>query len=103
MSVPEASGASSTRKAGISRRLAIVLSPFVCLVGFPLVHGVVPWALSLLGPWYGWADGNPAVWNLFGLVPVAIGIVVLLWLTIVGFTYAAQLPERVELNWDPKV
>ena len=81
----------------------LVLSPLVCLVAIPLAHGVVPWAISLLGPWYGWTDGSPAVWNLLGLVPVAAGAVVLIWLTVVGYTQWAELPERVELNWEPKI
>ena len=57
----------------------------------------------MLGPRYGWANGSPAVWNLFGLVPVAVGAVVLLWLMVLGFTQAAELPERVELDWSPKI
>ncbi|MFO0808876.1 MAG: isoprenylcysteine carboxylmethyltransferase family protein [Gemmataceae bacterium] len=97
MSMPEPSGASPARKAGIPRRLAFVLAPPLFLVA----HGVLPWAVSLLGPGYGWTDGNPAIWNLLGLVPVAFGLVVLLWLTINGYTYFAQVPERVELKWEP--
>jgi protein-S-isoprenylcysteine O-methyltransferase Ste14 len=103
MSTPETSDTSPAQKTGIPRRLALALSPLVCLVAIPLAHGVVPWALSLLGPWYGWTDGSPAVWNLLGLVPIAAGVVVLLWLTLVGYSQRAQLPERVELNWDPKI
>jgi protein-S-isoprenylcysteine O-methyltransferase Ste14 len=103
MSVPETSDASPPRKAGIPRRLALVLSALVWLVGIPLAHGVAPWALSLLGPWYGWADGSPAAWNLLGLVPAAVGVVVLIWLTVVGYAQIAQVPERVELNWEPKI
>jgi protein-S-isoprenylcysteine O-methyltransferase Ste14 len=79
------------------------LGPVVFLVVIPLVHGVVPWAISLLGPWYGWLDRVPAVWNLLGLVPVAAGAVVLLWLMVLGFTQGAELPERVELDWSPKI
>jgi hypothetical protein len=59
---------------------------------------VLPWAISLLGPWYGWKDGSPAVWNLLGLVPVAVGGMGLLWLTVVGYAQYARVPERVELN-----
>ena len=99
MSTPELSGASPARQAGIPRRLAFVLAPPLFLVA----HGVLPWAISLLGPWYGWTDGHPAIWNLLGLVPVAFGIVVLLWLTINGYTYFAQVPERVELSWEPQL
>ena len=99
MSTPEPSGASPARKAGIPRRLAFGLAPFLFLVA----HGVLPWAISLLGPWYGWTDGSPAVWNLLGLVPVAVGVLGLLWLTVNGYAQYAQVPERVELNWEPKI
>jgi len=99
MSTPEPSGASLARKARIPRRLAFVLFPPLFLVA----HGVLPWAISLLGPWYGWTDGSPAVWNLLGLVPVAVGVMGLLWLTVNGYAQYAQVPERVELTWEPKL
>jgi hypothetical protein len=77
MSTPEDAATKPVRKAGIPRWAVFALAPLVWLVAIPVVHGVVPWAISLLGPWYGWADGSPAVWNLIGLVPVAAGAVVL--------------------------
>ena len=52
------------RPAGIPRRLALALAPVVWLVAVPAVHAGIPWALSHLGPRYGWADGEPAGWNL---------------------------------------
>jgi protein-S-isoprenylcysteine O-methyltransferase Ste14 len=64
---------------------------------------VLPWAISLLGPWYGWTDGRPAVWNLLGLVPVAVGVMALVWLTVNGYAQIAQVPEQVELNWESKI
>jgi protein-S-isoprenylcysteine O-methyltransferase Ste14 len=99
MSTPEPSGAGPVRKAGIPRRLAFVLAPFLFLVA----HAVLPWAISLPGPRYGWAHGSPAAWNLLGLVPVAVGVMGLLWLTVNGYAHFAQVPERVELNWAPKL
>jgi protein-S-isoprenylcysteine O-methyltransferase Ste14 len=42
-------------------------------LAFPAVHGVVPWALSLLGVRHGWASGLPGPYNLVGLIPVAAG------------------------------
>lgn len=98
MSPPDAPDVRPPRRASIPRWAAIALGPVVFLVVIPLVHGVVPWAISLLGPWYGWLDGVPAVWNLLGLVPVAAGAVVLLWLMVLGFTQGAELPEWVELG-----
>ncbi len=103
MSAPEVPDVTPPRKAGIPRWAALALAPLVWLVAIPLGHGVVPWAISLLGPRYGWADGKPAVWNLPGLLPVAAGAVVLLWLMVLGFAQAAKVPERVELDWSPKL
>jgi protein-S-isoprenylcysteine O-methyltransferase Ste14 len=97
--LPEPPGARPERKAGIPRRLAFALAPLLFLVA----HGVLPWAVSLLGPWYGWADGSPSVWNLVGLVTVAVGVTLLLWLTVNGYAPIAQVPERVELTWEPQL
>jgi protein-S-isoprenylcysteine O-methyltransferase Ste14 len=91
------------RRAAIPRWAAIVLGPVVFLVVIPLVHGVVPWAIALLGPNYGWLDNFPTVWNLLGLLPVAAGAVVLLWLMVIAFNQRANLPERMELDWSPKM
>ena len=87
----------------IPRGAALALAPVALLIAIPLAHGVVPWAIALLGPRYGWDDDNPAHWNLLGLLPVATGAIVLLWLMIHGFGQARKIPERVELNWRPKV
>ena len=46
---------------------------------FPLVWGVLPWALSLLGPRYGWSAGRPGPWNLLALIPLAVGIAGSVW------------------------
>lgn len=48
------------RPASIPRRLVLALAPAVWLVAVPAVHAGIPWALSHLGPRYGWADGEPA-------------------------------------------
>jgi protein-S-isoprenylcysteine O-methyltransferase Ste14 len=79
------------------------LGPLVFLVAIPLVHGVLPWAISLFGHWYGWVDGRPALWNLLGLLPVLAGVIVLVWILVLGLRLGSQLPERVELDWSPKV
>jgi len=46
---------------------------------FSIVWGVIPWGLSLLTPRYGWVTGRPSIWNLLGLIPLAIGIAGSLW------------------------
>ena len=57
----------SPRPPGIPRWLALALAPLVWLVAIPAVHAGVPWALSHLGPRYGWSDGSPRRY------PAAIG------------------------------
>ena len=57
----------------------------------------------MLGPGYGWLGRVPALWNLLGLIPVAAGAVVLVWLMVLGLIEGAKLPERVELDWSPKI
>jgi protein-S-isoprenylcysteine O-methyltransferase Ste14 len=60
-----------------------------------IVWWVLPWAISLLTPHYGWAAGRPGFWNLLGLVPVLIGTVGLLW----GVAaHSARSPQGIE--WD---
>jgi len=88
------------RPAGIPRWLALALSPVVW-VALPAVHAGIPWALSHLGPRYGWADGGPSGWNLLGYVPLAVGAVLLLWIMVFGFTQYRNLPERVPIDWSP--
>jgi len=87
----------------IPRWAAVASGPLVFLVAIPLVHGVLPWAISSYGHRYGWTDGHPAPWNLLGLLPVLAGVIVLAWLLILGLSLGSELPERVELDWSPKV
>jgi protein-S-isoprenylcysteine O-methyltransferase Ste14 len=100
---PEIPEAKLSRKAAIPRWAAFALAPLVWLVAIPLVHGVLPWGLSLLGRWYGWMNGVPALWNLLGLIPIVAGVLILLWLFVSGFAHFADVPERVELDWSPKL
>src|SRR5437016_3775228 len=75
--------------------MALILGFFVWLVVIPLGHGVVPWAISLLAPRFGWAEGRPGIWNLLGLIPVIVAAACLIWIMVVGFT---RVPDRVELG-----
>jgi protein-S-isoprenylcysteine O-methyltransferase Ste14 len=68
----------------------------IWLVGMPLAHGVVPWAISLLGPRYGWIEGRPGIWNLLGLIPVVAGTALLIWIFVTGLLNLHRMPERVE-------
>ena len=91
------------RLAGIPRWLVITLVPIIWPVGVSAVHAGIPWALSRLGPRYGWADGEPAGWNLLGFVPVAVGAVLLVWIMVFGFSQYRHLPERVPVDWSPAI
>jgi len=71
----------------IPRWLAYVL--------FAIIWGVVPWAVSLLSPRYGWVAGRPSVWNWLGLIPLVAGIVGSLW------TLSLHFAESGEgLDWE---
>jgi len=89
------------RPPGIPRWLAITLAPIVLLIGAPAVHAGIPWLLSHLGPRFGWADGSPSVWNLIGVVSLAVGAVLLVWIMIFEFTQ--NLPEWVPIDWRPVI
>jgi protein-S-isoprenylcysteine O-methyltransferase Ste14 len=59
---------------------------------------VVPWALSLLTPRYGWTETGPGSWNLVGLIPVVAGIGGLIWVFSVGLAQFPKLTWPVELE-----
>jgi len=86
----------STRGRGIPRWVFVLLGLFVWLVGVPLAHGVLPWALSWLAPRYGWTAGYPGTWNWLGLIPIAAGTAVLIWDFASGLARARELPERMQ-------
>jgi protein-S-isoprenylcysteine O-methyltransferase Ste14 len=53
------------------------------LIVVPLVHGVIPWAISTLTSRHGWAEGSsPGIWNWIGLIPVTVAIAFLLWISV---------------------
>ena len=89
------------RPAGIPRWLALALAPVVWLVGIPAVHAGIPWALSHLGPRYGWVDSSPSVWNLLGYIPVTTGAVLLVWIMMFEFSQNRNIPQWVPIDWSP--
>ena len=103
MDVPTPPATKPSARVSIPRWLALILAPFVWLVAIPLVHGVVPWAISLLTTQHGWANDRPSPLNLLGLIPVIAGAVMLMWVFILGYVHVNEIPERVELNWEPKL
>lgn len=103
MSTPDIPASKPSKRASVPRRLALILGLIAWLVGVPLAHAGVPWALSLVGHRHGWTAGAPAVWNLLGLIPVLIGVACLIWVMAIGFAHAAEMPDSVDLDWSPKV
>ena len=87
----------STRGRGIPRRVLLPLALFLWLVGMPLLHGILPWALSRLGPRYGWTAGYPGTWNWLGLIPIAAGTALLIGIFGSGLARVRELPERVQI------
>jgi protein-S-isoprenylcysteine O-methyltransferase Ste14 len=98
MSTPQASEAGPPRGIRISRRRAFVLGLFVVLVIYPVIVVVVPWALSLVSPRFGWTERGTGVGNWLGLIPVVAGIVGLVWVFSTMFAQLPKLPEIVELD-----
>jgi protein-S-isoprenylcysteine O-methyltransferase Ste14 len=78
--------------------MAVILGPIAWLIGIPLVHGVVPWAISTLVHRYGWAERAPGIWNWLGLIPIAIATALLIWVLVLGI---AQTPERIRVGLTP--
>ena len=73
------------------------LSPWLAYPLALIVWWVLPWAISLLTSHYGWETGRPGLWNLFGLIPVLIGTIGLLWGVAV---HSAQSLEGIEWELD---
>ena len=82
----------------VPRWLALLLATLAWLVGIPLAHGVAPWAISLVTRRYGWAEGRPGIWNLLGVIPVALGALMLICVLVVGIS---QTPKQVKLGLTP--
>jgi protein-S-isoprenylcysteine O-methyltransferase Ste14 len=80
------------------RSMVVSVALFVFLIVIPLVHGVLPWALSTHMPRYGWAEGSPGFWNRLGLIVVALAAAVLVWILALAIP---QTPERVKLGLTP--
>jgi protein-S-isoprenylcysteine O-methyltransferase Ste14 len=85
------------------RAPALALSALAWIVGVPLVHGAIPWALSLVGPRFGWSGGGPSLANGLGLIPLALGAALLAWVAGTGLARVGELPETLDVNWQPKL
>jgi hypothetical protein len=86
--------------ATVPRWVALILATLAWLVAIPIAHGVVPWAISLVTHRYGWMEERPGTWNLLGIIYVALGAALLVWVLLVGI---ATAPEKVHLRLTPSV
>ena len=73
------------------------LSPWLAYPLALIVWEVLPLAIALLAPRYGWVAGRPDIWNLLGLIPVLLGTTGLIWGVAV---HSAQSPEGIEWELD---
>ena len=98
MNSPNISSNKDSKGFDIPSWMAVTIGLFFWIILLPLVHAGIPWVLSLLAPRYGWRDGQPANWNLLGLIPVALATICLIWLMILHFS---RTPKRVKLERTP--
>jgi protein-S-isoprenylcysteine O-methyltransferase Ste14 len=80
------------------RPMVVSMALFVFLIVMPLAHVVLPWALSTLLPRYGWVEGSPGIWNRLGLIVVALGAAILIWILALAIP---QTPDKVKLGLTP--
>lgn len=80
------------------RWITIIVGLFVGLIVIPLIHGVLPWALSTRLPRYGWTEGSPGYWNWIGVIVVAPAVALLIW--ILAFAIP-QAPSKAKLGLTP--
>src|SRR5262245_14314635 len=75
------------------------LGGLCCGLGIPLVHVVIPWAISLLSSRHGWVEHRPGLWNWWGLIPVTLGAACIVWTMVLHFVAA---PSGWEWERTPK-
>jgi protein-S-isoprenylcysteine O-methyltransferase Ste14 len=98
MSTSKAPNEKTSRPIRVPRWVAFLLGLFAALVVYPFFVLVVPWAISLGSPRYGWGENVPSAWNLLGLIPVMIGIAGLIWVfsTLLALTLKLSTPVELE-------
>jgi protein-S-isoprenylcysteine O-methyltransferase Ste14 len=69
------------------------------LVAGPLVHIVIPWAISLLASRRGWVAQHPSKWNLLGLIPVVVGLSCIVWC---ASLHVREMPHGFVLETTPQ-
>jgi len=71
-------------------------APVFHTVALLVFHGVAPFGVSLLSARHGWSAGGPADWNLLGLLPVAGGLTILVWIIMLHYREAPKRGWRME-------
>ena len=71
-------------------------APVLQTLALSVFHGVLPYALSRLSERHGWSGGHPALWNWLGLLPVAGGIVLIVWTIVLHREGATRSGWRFE-------
>ena len=72
--------------------------PLVWAIIVLVIMILFPWAVSKIGPRFGWSDNNPTWWNLVGLVAVAAGLGMYAWCLVFHYqTYRTS----VRLGFSP--
>ena len=95
MNPPEISYREQSKRIRIPRWMA----PLFWVVGISVVHGGMPWALSLLTSRHGWTEGRPGILNLLASILVMVGSACLIWVLVLHFIRA---PEGWEMERTPK-
>lgn len=95
MKTNDEAGKAASRRVRLPRWSAVV---YLSVAG-PLVHVVIPWAISLLALRHGWIAGHPAKWNWLGLIPVAAGTSVIAWC---ASLHVREIPHGFALETTPE-
>ena len=98
MNTTEIPNQDPSQRASVPGWVALIIALIFWVILLPLVHAGIPWALSFLGPRYGWIDGRSGIWNLLGLIPIALANICLIWLMILNFR---RIPRRLKLERTP--
>lgn len=53
--------------------------PIVWAINVVVIQVLLPWAVSRIGPRFGWSQRIPSLWNLAGLLAVAVGLALYDW------------------------
>ena len=85
---PDQRTSNAPREVTLSRRAV----PFVWAILVLAILVALPWAVSWVGPRYGWCEAVPGTWNLIGLAGVAAGLAGYVWCLVFHFkTYHASV------------